>query len=595
MKELIIILPGLHFSQYYDLFYTLAFFVSFLILVYEGYKMKISKFQWLQWFLVIASVRIFFIAGTKLGTYNGSDWIYFFHTFHFPATNSKTVLGGIILALLGFAISKFWLRYDFKFLNAFGIALPIGMAIQRVGCLLVGCCFGTQTELPWAFHYGEFSPTYINQIIYGVIEPNASNSLGVHPIPLYIILYCILIAIVVHKLKSRFKASGSLLILSVMLLLTARFFVEFLRDAHSNVSFGTEFFGIKVIQWILLTITMILVFFLISRERRYLPKPEKSYNSKQNYLSCLIYILFLSTLIYIGHNWYGTVEIINLFFIILSASIVLLWQLFQQLVQLSYKLTALSIILISITLMSQNAERKNPAEKSKEFISEGWNTIGFGYGGGNYQDVDYGCNGEITDIRKARYRTGRIEYNHYFREKKGQLGNFGIRLNYGNNSIDNTYDYTSWETKIKSISPYIKYDWSKFGMGLGLNYGTFLYDNTDIISDTKETLPMVFLRFGSLDNFYSELYVMDYSQLYTPVSLVRVGIGVNLGNEFSSLHAGYCDIYGQGGMYITSRFLLNEKFIFEPNLSFQLGDGKGFQGGFGVHYIFGKSSKKTDR
>lgn len=36
-----------------------------------------------------------------------------------------------------------------KLSDYFGVALPIGHAIGRLGCLAAGCCYGRHTDLPW--------------------------------------------------------------------------------------------------------------------------------------------------------------------------------------------------------------------------------------------------------------------------------------------------------------------------------------------------------------------------------------------------------------------------------------------------------------
>jgi phosphatidylglycerol:prolipoprotein diacylglycerol transferase len=64
----------------------------------------------------------------------------------------KTVLGGIAGGYAGVEILKKIVGIRWSTGDAFALALPLGQAIGRVGCLLNGCCWGTEAEVPWAVH-----------------------------------------------------------------------------------------------------------------------------------------------------------------------------------------------------------------------------------------------------------------------------------------------------------------------------------------------------------------------------------------------------------------------------------------------------------
>lgn len=55
-------------------------------------------------------------------------------------------------------------------------SLALGHALGRVGCLLNGCCYGRQCELPWAWHYPKVHET---------------RGLPVHPTQLYESILCL--------------------------------------------------------------------------------------------------------------------------------------------------------------------------------------------------------------------------------------------------------------------------------------------------------------------------------------------------------------------------------------------------------------------
>jgi phosphatidylglycerol:prolipoprotein diacylglycerol transferase len=62
----------------------------------------------------------------------------------------KTILGAIAGGYLGGEVAKKVVGVRFSTGDALAIALPVGQAIGRLGCFFGGCCYGTETSLPWA-------------------------------------------------------------------------------------------------------------------------------------------------------------------------------------------------------------------------------------------------------------------------------------------------------------------------------------------------------------------------------------------------------------------------------------------------------------
>lgn len=59
--------------------------------------------------------------------------------------------------------------------DLFAVALPLGHAVGRLGCLAAGCCFGRMTSLPWGVRF-----THPESLVEGALR-----GLPLHPVQLY--------------------------------------------------------------------------------------------------------------------------------------------------------------------------------------------------------------------------------------------------------------------------------------------------------------------------------------------------------------------------------------------------------------------------
>lgn len=129
--------------------------------------------------------------------------------------------GGLAAALITGAI---YLRvHRLPILAAGDLVAPgiaIGFTIGRLGCFSAGCCWGLQTNLPWAVIFR---------------DPEAHRLVGVplnvplHPTQLYEALGSLLIFILLWRLYRRPHPDGLIIGLYLVLYGALRFVVEFVR------------------------------------------------------------------------------------------------------------------------------------------------------------------------------------------------------------------------------------------------------------------------------------------------------------------------------------------------------------------------------
>jgi len=210
----------------YSLFFILAWIVG-------GYFFY-SEFRRMGWNL---EQMLFVMAGCIFGALIGS---YFFNVFfagfeEVPQRiasfdfGGKSVLGGIAGGFIGVEIAKKRIGYTKSTGDAFAIAIPIGHAVGRIGCLLGGCCFGTVCELPWGIEYPLASQVYLSQLTQGLIVENATAPLPVHPTPIYEIIFNIILFIYLWNKRGSYQVSGSSFRLYLAAYGAFRFFEEFVR------------------------------------------------------------------------------------------------------------------------------------------------------------------------------------------------------------------------------------------------------------------------------------------------------------------------------------------------------------------------------
>ena len=210
----------------YSFFFTLAWIVGGVVYYRE--------FRRLGWAL---EEMLMVMGGCIIGAVFGS---YLFNAFFLgweevPKIISafefggKTVLGAIAGGFLGVEIAKKKIGYPHSTGDAFALAIPLGHAIGRVGCLLGGCCYGTVCDLPWAISYPEGSLLHVIHVSDGLIPETAIASLAVHPTPVYEIIFNLGLFAFFYTKRGTYKVRGSMFRLYLAAYGLFRLLEEFIR------------------------------------------------------------------------------------------------------------------------------------------------------------------------------------------------------------------------------------------------------------------------------------------------------------------------------------------------------------------------------
>jgi phosphatidylglycerol:prolipoprotein diacylglycerol transferase len=170
--------PHIHIPLYL-LVMSLAFTISIIYFYKRSTKLHLPAKTSTEISLMIMvggflGARLFHI----IFEYPQYYWDHFSDVFKFY-NGGFVFYGGLIGGSLAayYYISK--MRQNFgNWLDAFALVLPVGYMIGRLGCLMAGCCYGKQCDLPWAITFGPgveappgipLHPTQIYSIIFGAI------------------------------------------------------------------------------------------------------------------------------------------------------------------------------------------------------------------------------------------------------------------------------------------------------------------------------------------------------------------------------------------------------------------------------------------
>ena len=554
-----------HPQFYYDLFYQLSFLIVTLIFLIEGFRRKLP---WISLLLIILTSRIFLIAGSKLAGITADDLNFFIQHFSFPPEHSKNMAGALLFGLIGLGLSKLVLRIKYPILDVFAIATPFGMAIQRIGCLLTGCCFGNETNSIFGIQYGSNTPAFFHEFCSGRLNFANDYSLTIHPVPVYFILSSLIIGFVLLKFRNYWKRPGNLALSGMVLILASWFIIEFFRDPLSNgTNLGAIFFGLKRIQIIYLAIIPMLILIIFSREKN---RALKSFTVQENHpIHNSLYLLMLIVFAYTMRRWFSYAEFTAILFVLIPAIIGVIIQVFRHFYSLQVRASIAFLTILSFFLMSQTLPEN---EKTT------YKSVKIGYSGGNFETYHNIGTGTGCD---------RVSETQYFHQKFRMAGVgysvTGIKgknmTEYGLNSYIGSHTELAETSKIETtatifgLNPFIKYDIKWYGIGAGLHVGSLRFSPTHWVEQstsklpetgTKESpvLPQLYVRFGPTHIAFISYRYADLFPSPFPANNqnLELGSGFGLKNGFN-LRIG-SDL--MGAQYLAAHIPIQNKFVIEP-------------------------------
>lgn len=119
-----------------------------------------------------------------------------------------SLYGGIFGAIFAGGVISYVRKIPlFKFADTVTPFIGLGIALQRVGCFLNGCCFGKETDVTWGVKFPTFSQPHLHQI-----SGNLFNSVSVHavhPTEIYELIAALVGTMIAFLLIKRGRVDGT--------------------------------------------------------------------------------------------------------------------------------------------------------------------------------------------------------------------------------------------------------------------------------------------------------------------------------------------------------------------------------------------------
>lgn len=569
----------------FGLIYAITLVLGVAYFAFSGFRQKHPTGSWVA---LTASVLVLFVIGIKIFVYTPGEWVRIVMGTHHDIAYIKYVPGGILLVALGILLLKRFLGFRASVFDGFVLFLPLLSALQRVGCFLNGCCYGTPTELPWAVKYNWPSSLFFEHYEQGILPFGQMHSLGVHPTQLYTIILSLSIACILWYTRKSFKAPGNRTLFALIMLGSMRFLLEFFREPRPGTWSHVHWLSLSILQWTIIVLALVFAFVIWKREHLITKKTETPQVQQDQPLRSAGVIFFLIFLVWQVREILDGIELLVIYPVLFISLAIVAAKLFHGFTTPASRTVLTSMMAVAILSMAQTMVDAGQDSLSRQ--NRGWFSIGAEGGVGAYEQVHRNCEGNVIGRSRREIDVwGASAAYHYMSRPDGHL-QAGLKHYYLTDMINKenyySYRYTFW-------MPYVRYDASRIGLGAGFSFG--IEQPIEDISEygrAKKLIPGLYFRYGSREQLFYEFDLGNPHSLAGEVGYLQMGLGIGItGMHKSVVRAGLAfDNQIRTGLYLGADMLLANRLRLTPN--FTLMKYPSFS--LGMHYHFGKNMWKSD-
>lgn len=249
----------------YGLFMMLAAIIVFALSIYGIYKAGLP-FRSSLLCLILMAVSLPVGARALNVAINFGYYMDNPHRILALDTIGFSLMGGLVLSgLVGVVLSRILGLDQWRLGDSVAPGLGLGLAVMRMGCFMNGCCFGLESDVPWAVRFPFDSPAHRHYI--SLTSGNSSlfamfRSPSVHPTQVYEIIGSLIAALVAYLMIRKGAKPGVPVASAAIVFITARLINHFLRVHPSTNQVPFLFY-----PTVYLLIIVYLVFLLLRRIR----------------------------------------------------------------------------------------------------------------------------------------------------------------------------------------------------------------------------------------------------------------------------------------------------------------------------------------
>lgn len=428
------------------------------------------------------------------------------------------------------------------------IALPVSISIQRIGCFLVGCCFGTPTDMPWGVRYGFGSPAHFHQFQNGIIEATAESSVLIYPFQLYEALNGILVALFLFIIRKKIKSEGGLFLLSIGTWALVRTMTEFFRDPYAHAMGGEIWGGLKVMQWILLGTALFCLILFYLREKNWRPILKSNYSNSPSQTSVWLGLMITVSMTWTLRNWLTGPELFAMNLMLFPAIFISAFYLFNENTIPSLRWLTLTLLVLPLFLMSQTLKEKSPSDRTK---IKGYDFLTIGFSSGEYFNETIfpgqssGCGSSYSyDTFKNEYWSAGLGFGRTKIKEKDTF-TYGANVSMGQYGEEKLSTGITTDRFLYSINPFFRYDTKWVGLGGGLHIGNLYWSRSpsnELDSSNPSTgtinspiFPQGYFRFGPerilfADGGFANTLPSPFPGMRAEMA-IGSGFGLPLGNK----------------------------------------------------------------
>ncbi|GAB3237609.1 hypothetical protein GCM10027346_29390 [Hymenobacter seoulensis] len=582
----VVLPPSSSQTDYYLFFYVVGFGVAGALLLRAGHM---RRYPWRQWLPLLAATLLSLILGTRLVAGTASDWYHLLTHAAWSGPDTRSILGGILGASLALTVLRRFLGFGREVYDAFALPLLVGLAVQGVGCLLTGCCFGTPTSGPLGICYAPGTLPFLAHAAQGLVPATAAHSAPVHPAQLYQIGLCLLISAFLCLPACRRQAPGQQFLQAILLYAAGRLGLEFLRDTAGDGLGSSYWHGLKQVQWMLLLAVAGVLGLMYYRARLGRALSQTRLAAFSHWRARLLLGALLATTAVLSPNWLTLPEqfIIKAILLASLGLEAVLWVRGQF--ERPRHLAGGPVLLGSL-IMLLTSQAPTPTDDRRYTTVSAGGLVGASE---QYFDYPYGCSGSRYPVSayQQRYAAGSLGVAHTLPFRRSGTVTLGINVGLGRSNFrlpqDTIYygnisgsinpkPFEQGHAQLYSVNPYVELSNPKyFRFGLGAHLGDVAYDFAHRPGQLGRLRPQLLIEAGILRVLYYHAS-MNHGLLGLGNGYNTVGLGTGFGGERLRLIGGVVlanskfnisqvdDSEAQPFPFLQAQIPLGEEWTLEP-------------------------------